>query len=342
MSGTLENPSLLLLRNEDELLAERILVINFARDAFLSELRQLNPSAEISAFSYNIADIQTVSPHLNIQTVIDTQLPQCNFDLIIYYYPKSKPEAAMMFDNIRAIADLSTRLLVVGDNKSGVKSAQKQLQDFAANCFKLESAKHCVLFEFSELISRGSFSISDYEICFDINVANTQLSVISVPGVFNHGSLDQGTSLLLNHLPVFSGDILDFGCGAGIISSFIAKTNQNVSVSALDVNVLATYSTARTFEKNGITGTTILSDGLDAVTHIYQAIVSNPPFHTGISTDYGISERFFKGAKKHLSKNAPLCIVANSFLKYPPILEQCFLSIDASIKNNKFTIYFAR
>lgn len=341
MSGSLENPSLLLLRNKDELIAENILVINFERDGFLHKLRALNPNSEITAFSYNVADINSISANDNIKAVCDVELPIAGYDLIIYFYPKSKPEAVMMFDNIRALAGSETRLLVVGDNKSGVKSAEKQLDGLAEEFYKLESAKHCVLLEFSGLQQADKFDINKYKKQFEVKSGTLSFPVVSVPGVFNHGSLDMGTALLLKELENHSwqGPVLDFGCGAGVISAFMALSHKGVLPTALDVNVLAMYATQQTFAINGIEGKTLLSDGLAEVTESYNAIISNPPFHTGTSTDYSISAKFFSGAPKHLAKNGKLIIVANSFLKYQPQLEENFKHVETPNRNNKFCIY---
>ncbi|BBN82594.1 ribosomal RNA small subunit methyltransferase C [Pseudoalteromonas sp. A25] len=339
----LSNPSLLLLRNEDELCGNNILVINTNRDGFLSELSRLNPNATINAFSYNVADHNDSSKYANVQSFVSHSLPALkDLDLIIYYYPKSKPEALMMLDNIRSIASKDTRLLVVGDNKGGVKSVEKQLKPFAEQFYKLESAKHCVLYEFSGLEPIVQFDIKNYQSTFNVTVAGHSFSVASVPGVFNHGKLDVGTQLLLSNISVpYKGKVLDFGCGAGIIATFLGTQQSELKLHCLDVNALAIYATEQTLALNNLTAECILSDGMSDVSGQYHLIISNPPFHTGIATDYGIAERFLEQAKSFLKPNGQIQIVANNFLKYPPILEQQFGTYAILAKNTKFTVYQA-
>ncbi|CAH9056313.1 Ribosomal RNA small subunit methyltransferase C [Pseudoalteromonas holothuriae] len=339
----LSNPSLLLLRNEEELSGSNILVINTNRDGFLSQLSQLNPNATINAFSYNVADHNDSSKYPDVHSFVDCKLPSLeSLDLIIYYYPKSKPEALMMLDNIRSIANNNTRLLVVGDNKGGVKSVEKQLKPFAEQFYKLDSAKHCVLYEFSELEPFESFDIKRYQNLFTVKVAEQEFTAVSLPGVFNHGKLDVGTRLLLENIPVpYKGKVLDFGCGAGIIATFVGTQQSELKLSCLDVNALALYATQQTLTLNNLTAECILSDGMNEVSGQYHLIISNPPFHTGIATDYGIAERFLEQAKGFLKPNAQIQIVANNFLKYPPILEQQFGKFTVLAKNTKFTVYQA-
>jgi 16S rRNA (guanine1207-N2)-methyltransferase len=55
--------------------------------------------------------------------------------------------------------------------------------------------------------------------------------------------IDLGTKLLLTNLPNhMTGNVLDFGCGAGVISCFIGKKFNTTRLSLLDVNALAITS----------------------------------------------------------------------------------------------------
>lgn len=336
----LTNPSLLLLRNSEVLEGKSILVVNFAQDGFLAELRKLNPNSNISAFSYNHATGEYAKRFDNIDTVVSHQIDDQQYDLVIYYYPKSKPEALMTLDNIRSVITENAQLLVVGENKSGVKSIEKQFKAHAEFSNKIDSAKHCALYSFSGISKATKFDISDYHKPFTVDVAGLNFTAISVPGVFNHGELDAGTKMLLENAPsIKQGNVLDFGCGAGLIATFLGIKNPKLHFTCSDVSALAAYATGQTLKTNNINGTALLSDGLQSITGKFELIISNPPFHTGIATDYTIAEKFLSGAKTHLTRNGELTIVANCFLKYPPILENQFGAYRTVFKNNKFAVY---
>ncbi|MDI4669367.1 16S rRNA (guanine(1207)-N(2))-methyltransferase RsmC [Pseudoalteromonas shioyasakiensis] len=339
----LTNPSLLLLRNEDELVGQSILVVNFEQDGFLRELKALNPDAKITAFSYNHANAMYASKIAGIHAVVDHTIPNGNYDLVIYYYPKAKPEAQMSLDNIRAVCHQDAQLFVVGENKSGVKSVEKQLKDHCGFSNKIDSAKHCILYLFSELTLNDNFAISRYHKQFQVKAGDIEFTAISVPGVFNHGALDVGTAVLLNNAPTVSkGKVLDFACGAGIIATYLGLKQPELEFVCSDVSALATYATEQTLALNDLKGQAILSDGLTDINGKFDLIISNPPFHTGIATDYTIAEAFLSSAKQHLSKQGKLTIVANSFLKYPPILEAQFGQYSTDFKNTKFAVYSAK
>ncbi|KTF15565.1 methyltransferase [Pseudoalteromonas sp. H105] len=338
--SALSNPSSLLLRNSESLSAASILVVNFAQDGFLSQLKQLNPTSSITAFSYNHANGEFAKKIAGIDVCISHEIAQKQFDLVIYYYPKAKPEAMMTLDNIRAVISDEADLLVVGENKSGVKSIEKQFNSHCEFGRKIDSARHCALYLFSNIKPLAEFSISRYHKLFSVDVADTQFNAISIPGVFNHGELDAGTKMLLENAPsVKNGQVLDFGCGAGLIATFLGLKNSGLSFVCSDVSALAAYATTQTLALNNINGKAVLSDGLASINGKFDLIISNPPFHTGIATDYTIAEQFLSNAKQHLTKSGKLTIVANCFLKYPPILETQFGKYHTVHKNNKFSVY---
>ena len=171
-------------------------------------------------------------------------------------------------------------------------------------------------------------------------MSDIEFTAVSIPGVFNHGALDAGTKMLLENVPNLKhGKVLDFGCGAGLIATFLGLKNPALTFTCSDVSALAAYATTQTLKLNNVNGEAILSDGLNNITGKFDLIISNPPFHTGIATDYSVAESFLTHAKQHLTKAGKLTIVANSFLKYPPILETQFDSYHTVFKNNKFAVY---
>ena len=84
------------------------------------------------------------------------------------------------------------------------------------------------------------------------------------------------------------------------------------------------------------------SDGLSDVHGRFAAVVSNPPFHTGIRHDTSIAERFFEMVTRNLVPGGELRIVANGFLKYPALVEAHIGPCDVLRENNRFKVYSAK
>mgnify|MGYP000026457027 CR=1 FL=1 len=333
--------SQVLIRNQEYLEAESVLLVNHVNDGFAEQLCDLYPNASVNGFT-SILTNRTQFQNDNFEQVIAASLPKKQFDLVVFYYPKAKAEAQMLLDNIRAISTESTRLLVVGENKGGVKSVVKQLKADAQFSRKVDSARHCSLFQFTGLTVNPDFQLASYAKQFEINVAGTPLSLVTLPGVFSHGELDKGTELLLETIKLNNPKtLLDFATGCGVISTFLAKHYAECKIVASDVSALALAAAELTFAKNGVSAELKLADGISSINAKFDYIVSNPPFHTGLSTNYDITQLFIADAKTRLNKRGELLIVANSFLPYADALRDEFGDFCKLKDNKKFTIYSA-
>jgi 16S rRNA (guanine1207-N2)-methyltransferase len=70
-------------------------------------------------------------------------------------------------------------------------------------------------------------------------------------------------------------------------------------------------------------------------------VVSNPPFHTGIRHDTSIAEAFFNQVTRNLMPRGELRIVANGFLKYPPLIESHIGPCRVLRETSRFKVYSA-
>jgi 16S rRNA (guanine1207-N2)-methyltransferase len=189
---------------------------------------------------------------------------------------------------------------------------------------------------------QNSFSIQKWLSFFDIEVKGHQATITSLPGVFSHKTLDEGTQLLLEKLPsTLRGGILDFACGAGIIGCMLKRQFPHLNISYLDVSALAIYSTAHTLAESDLTGTLIAANGLNGVDEPFNHIVTNPPFHTGIKTDYTVTKRFISDAGRLIFAGGNLHMVANRFLPYPGLLGEVFGQVQTVAQTSQFSVYQA-
>ena len=165
------------------------------------------------------------------------------------------------------------------------------------------------------------------------------LEVANLPGVFSAGKLDEGTKLLLDHIPYDKNKVLDIGCGAGMIGAIYKKKNPGADLTMSDASILAVEASKETMRKNGLDAKVVLSDVFSNVSGTFDLIVSNPPFHTGVATDYAFIERFAREAKRYLNPRGEAYVVANAFLPYQPILEKHIGPTEIVVENKKFKVY---
>jgi len=347
---SMSNISQVLLRNIELLSANTPLFINLMADGFLTHYLQDYPEANITCFNTNFVDyLAIIDQHKNqIKTLFTSEYKnEIKHDLVVINFPKSKDELAFTLAMIAPYLLSDAKIILVGEKKGGVQSAPKLTQHFLTSCQKIDAARHCLLFGGIHKAREGEsevFTIDDWYKIYQINISGITLTIASLPGVFSQKKLDVGTALLLDNLPkTMQGKVLDFGCGAGVISCFIGKKFTNTDLSLLDVSALAIASAKKTLSLNGLTGNVFASNSLSNVNESYQHIVSNPPFHQGTQTSYQATEDFLRGIKKHLAtikqKKSDITIVANSFLQYLPIMQQHIGRTETIARKQGFNIY---
>jgi 16S rRNA (guanine1207-N2)-methyltransferase len=206
---------------------------------------------------------------------------------------------------------------------------------------KYDSARRCSFYWGQCVNTPAPFTLSQWFKTYNLDISGQNLIVKSLPGVFSHGQFDVGSKLLLDTLPTLTGKVLDFGCGAGVIGAALALKNPDIEIEMCDINAFAIASTTETLKANQLTGRVFASDIYSDTGDDYHFIVSNPPFHSGLDTSYSATETLLAKAPRQMNKKGELYIVANSFLKYPPIIEQAFGQCDTVNKTSKFAIYHA-
>lgn len=117
----------------------------------------------------------------------------------------------------------------------------------------------------------------------DVVLADVAFTMLTDRGVFSHGHLDTGTSLLLREAPPAptSGQLLDLGCGSGAIALALARRSPAATVWAVDVNRRALELTAANAERNGIDNVRAVAPDEVPDDVRFACIRSNPPIRIG-------------------------------------------------------------
>ena len=325
---------------QQDYLNGHVLLINAPNDQLAKNLPK---QVQASVWTWNYADHQGFQ-NAGIHSHFSVEFPQASFDQVVIFVPKSKELLNYILHVVVSHLKLGQNVFLVGEKKGGVERAAKQLQPYGKT-LKLDSARHCQFWQMKIEKTEQLKPLEHWLKSYTVQIDQNQLKVCALPGVFSQDHLDVGTAVLVPYLSqVKSGKIADFGCGAGIISAYLAKLNQNQQIFALDVDAFALRSTELTFQKNNLDLNQLTLQpvtGFRDAPKDLDAIVSNPPFHQGIHTNYDASEELCQLASVHLKNSGELWIVANRFLNYPPLIEQSFGQCMVKADQQGFKVLYA-
>ena len=322
------------LLRQAELFQGPVLLVGLPADGLLGQL----PGAV--GWSWHAGDQARLLERFPGRSQHGVEVPDVAFDAAVLFLPKSRELATYLIEAL-ATRLVGRPLYVVGEKRGGIEGAAKRLGELG-RVRKLDSARHCQLFQLTVEQAPVCRPLAERAERFVLDLADGPLQVVSLPGVFSHGRLDRGTALLLQHLdrlPV--GRVLDFGCGAGVLGAVVKRRYPDSEVVLLDVDAFAVEASRMTLAANGLAGQVISGDGIAAAPADLTLILSNPPFHTGVHTDYQAAETLLQKTSEHLQKGGEIRLVANSFLKYVPLLEAALGNCDTLAEGDGFRIYSA-
>ena len=108
-------------------------------------------------------------------------------------------------------------------------------------------------------------------------------------GVFSRTEIDRGTDALLRALPEsMAGDVLDMGCGYGVMGVAVGKRYPACRVAMADVNQRACALARSNAQQNGVAARVWESDGYTDVPpgETFDLILQNPPIRAGKAVIY--------------------------------------------------------
>lgn len=343
--------SQLILRNLADLTGKVLLVEPMADD-LARELSYADSSLQLHCYTTDKTvatqwQAQSTAPCYFAADLASTDIANTVFDTVVLFYPKSKEQLGFTLAQLAGLINADSQIYLVGDNKGGIKSLVSHAEKLGLSAHKLDNAKHCLWFALNDLAAKPlpKVAMQQFQCTVPATVAAgpQSLKFCSLPGVFNHGKLDAGTLLLLENLKhIQQGKVLDFACGAGIVGSYLLKAQPGLHLFSSDVSALAVASTKATFALNLQQATVLAADGLPNGTPLFDHIVSNPPFHTGLKTDYSVAQKFIDESKTKLTSGGTLTLVANAHLPYAEWLKAAFGNVKELARRQGFVVYFCR
>ena len=335
----MDNTSQIIERSAELFAGKRVLLVNPAIDSLCRTL-----DADWRVWTWDFAVAAGLGASLGENGLAFSHLCPSHEDLdaAILIMPKAIERAEYALAQMAPLLAAGKPLFLVGEKKGGITRAERLLERFGSSPEKLDSARHCQLWRVRVDSPAPAFDLAHWSRRVRVELSDQHIDLLSLPGVFSHGRLDEGSELLLEEMASLPrGRVLDFGCGAGVLATALARRNPEARFELVDVDALAVYCARQTLQLNGIDAEVYPSDGLSEVHGRFAAVVSNPPFHTGIRHDTSVAEAFFNQVTRNLLPRGELRIVANGFLKYPALIESHVGPCQVLRENSRFKVYSA-
>jgi 16S rRNA (guanine1207-N2)-methyltransferase len=169
-------------------------------------------------------------------------------------------------------------------------------------------------------------------------VRDVDLQLHAQPGVFAARGIDDGSRLLVEALEMAEdADVLDLGCGYGVIGIVAAKLAPRGRATLVDCDVRATRLAERNLALNGITNASVvLGDSVHDLPSDarFDIVASNPPTHSGRE----VLNDFVASAHKVLRPGGQLYIVINRLQSLRREVEKVFGSAELAARSKGFVV----
>ncbi|MFP6593053.1 MAG: methyltransferase [Candidatus Latescibacterota bacterium] len=176
----------------------------------------------------------------------------------------------------------------------------------------------------------------------------TDWTLSSHAGVFCRERLDVGTRHLLEHIPASDSaqDIVDLGCGNGVVGLVAAQRNAQARVTFVDESYMAVASARHNWQAQlGDTRPAVFEVGdclAPITTDSVDLILCNPPFHQHNAMGDTTAWRMFAEARRVLRSGGELLVVGNRHLAYHAKLRRLFGNCDVVDSDRRFVVLRSR
>ena len=164
--------------------------------------------------------------------------------------------------------------------------------------------------------------------------------LVTVPGVFSAGHIDDGSRFLIENLPGnIHGTLADLGAGWGYLADSVLDkfpAVRRIDLYEADSRALACARTnlARHAGRTAFHW----HDVTRGVPGDYDSVIMNPPFHSGQRQDISLGISFLTASAQSLRKGGNLYLVANRQLPYEDTLSRLGLRWRNLAENHTFKV----
>jgi 16S rRNA (guanine1207-N2)-methyltransferase len=244
--------------------------------------------------------------------------------------PRSREAARALIAQAAADVVPGGWIAVDGQKTDGIDTALKDLR---------------ARLDLSESLSKAHGKLASFQAGPDLSDWRATPHLVegfqTLPGIFSADGPDPGSVLLAASLPAkLGGRVADLGAGWGYLAAEILK---RPGVKRLDL--VEAEADALDCAKINIPDPRARFHWGDATTWrpetLLDAVVMNPPFHTGRTADPALGAAFIRAAKRMLAPDGSLWLVANRHLPYDAVLADGFLEVRDAAGDSRFRVIHA-
>lgn len=326
----------------------RLVILNDGFGALATALNQWQPTAISDSYLSQQATRENLQLNAiaadRVQLLDSLSLPESGIDYLLIKIPKTLALLEYQLHCLRPLLNANCKIIAAGMVKNLPPTAWKLLERLIGPTVPSPAQKKARLI-FARLDPDLALPSNPYPQRYLLE--NSDYLISNHANVFSRESLDIGSRFLLQHLQprVVAGDVIDLGCGNGVVGLMLARNLPEARLSFVDESFMAIASARENFQVAFVDSRQaqfFVGDSLNgfaAASADY--IVCNPPFHQQHTVGDQIAWQMFQQAQRVLRPGGELRIIGNRHLNYHLSLKKLFGNWQSVAANSKFVILSA-
>ena len=263
------------------------------------------------------------------------------WSLILVLPGKSRDETLAWFALARERLEPGGRIVVAMPNTAGAGRFEKELAKATGGVTSIQKNK-CRAFHAAD---DGTWNEALFQEWRELGNPRTipGTHFVTQAGVFSSDHIDPGSQLLADKLPAnLSGHVADLGAGWGFLSDAALRRCPRIErIDLFEADSRALACARQNLAAHDRSITFHWHDVTTGLPETYDAIVMNPPFHSGQATDVDLGRAFLTTAAASLKRGGKLFLVANRQLPYEAALDSLGLAWRMTAEDKTYKLLFA-